>query len=816
MIRMPRFLSRPMVNTVGRLEESQARSPERLPMFQPPAQQPRRPISQLQPIVIPQHAPRALIPQQQQEEGGGWGEALGALGASLLAGHLAKQKTPSSSKAQGYNEFAGADVKAMVKPEHITPLPWLGSKEKNKFAAPGFAHGGFTGKLIGKRIRYAEKEPEAAVAEDGSYQLLMEPGEGIVNRETVIIPLSKFKTAMEEAGRSIELPEAAPLPQSQPLAPSERLPQLKPAPSASPALQQAGSGVLRENNAETDGLDAAKSVEPATPMDSRPSAFPGEGKQLALADVIAKAEEHGLSPEEAHDEALRQGYTVGDSSPLSIFDGQQPRVNEFADHAFAESIATPFNPARAADSEQDDLTWAGLESKDKSVLPVAQRQDAIFEAAGSKPASAALAGVVTQPAAQPAPLGISADASAVKPKGAPEMVRTGDLLADTNKYITELSAYKPKDNNGRWKSIALTALRSFVQGLSSGSFTQALGAMIFGIGYGTFHPQADEEFAKQHNLSEAERTQAKEIARRMNAAKVVKAETGVTGKGVAGDADSKRRAALMREYQQLIKITGGKFDPQNARQKEIVDELNITPKDKPAKGGGMNYARVKNINAGGRDHLVYLDYDESGKIVYQIIQPDGEQPLTPDDQRVIFNAISLEGVNTNRSRNGDAPLMINSPGASSPETQTPPVPTTTTTAPSERLPRFNAPKSPVLVPVPGAKAPAPAYPRRGGGARHSRRAGGSSGSSSSNSSRTDDIQESQAARYRSDAAFNAAKAAEARARGEDDVAQAYDNAARVAQGNLDNLEKRRGARGGRTSAPTRSAPRRSDPLGLFN
>jgi hypothetical protein len=548
--------------------------------------------------------------------------------------------------------------------------------------------------------------------------------------------------------------------------------------------------------------------------------YPGSGKTLAASDVAARAQQRGWTPQRAALEAVEQGYKI-ESAPLEMFDGQ-PRANEFAapsatnpSPSSARHAATPDGvptvlPTVAAGSSAAGGPAAQQEpgnGADKGSVPVEQRQDALFEAAGIK----APAGGVEPQAAKPDPLGSSADASAVKPKGAPEMVRTGDLLADTNKYIAELSAYKPENHNSRWKSIALTAVRSFLQGLSSGSLTQALGAMIFGIGYGAFHPQADEEFAKQHNLSQAEHAQAKEMARRMNTAKVQEAEAdakiktqNASGEGDGQNLSPKRRSELMREYQARLKATGGKFDPKDARQVEIARILDFTPKDKPTKAG-MNWQRVRNVSAGGRDHLVYLDFDENQKIVYQVIQPDGEQPLTPDVQREIQNqiqnAIQLENVNANRSRNGDVPLMINPPAAS-------PAPAPSQPAPAETLPTFNSPsKPPVLVPVPGAKAPAPIYQRRGGG-RSSRRAAGGSPSGG-----LDKYEESALRKAENDSAQSRARAEAARARGDDGEAAAHDEAARVA---AETASKLKAKRSGRRSSDRSPSPRRGDPLGILD
>lgn len=712
-----------------------------------------RPVPQpkLEPIVIEPSQPARII--QPQEQDGGWGEILGNIGGNLLSGYLANRKKSASSKRSGYNEFASPSVKRAVKSEHIKPLPWIGSKEKNQFATPGFAHGGYVGSnLIGKRIRYAEFEPEVSLAEDGTYQILMEPGEGIVNRETTIIPFSKFKAAMEQAGHTVELPESSP----------SSLPGYNPQPPDK--LSSLG----------LPGFDAKafERFSKTGPDGSGPALLPHEKTEL--------------------NRAVGPGYQVDgfDSKPLEMLKGQPP-VNEFA---------SPFVASRHSSNSVPEV----------SPLPVDERRPDVREVQGQVTADWSNA-----------PVPPSARRAVPRPTDAPKMQRTGDYLTDSEKYLRDLDAYEPKDNNGFWKSVALTAGRAFLQGLSSGNLIYALGSAIFGAAHGVFDRGADEKFAKQYNISQTEHKRARVIARRMELARMrgTEAEASVKVQAAAdypAQQAVKERKALWTELKNRLQANKGALSPDDSVGQEIAGKLNAVVKMQ-GRGGGPRL--VPNSQRFSDGQYVGLEYGPDGGVVPVVYFDNGSGEM--ESRRL---SISLAEFNLRLAREGLPPVQFSgdaSPQSSAPLPAGPATPEMLGGAGGSNLPTNNTivtppysvpvgqppnPSTPQLVPT-GAPAPVlPERERREQRYERRRRERRGGGGSSSGAGGLDKYEEGDLRRAKTDLVKARAFAAKARAeaksaegRLEDpslylEEAAAQEEAAREAESVVNTLEAKKGGR----------------------
>jgi hypothetical protein len=471
-------------------------------------------------------------------------------------------------------------------------------------------------------------------------------------------------------------------------------------------------------------------------------------------------------------------------------------------------------------------------SPDAATVPDADRFDEVMKASETgQPGGASTS-------AQPAPA-----QTAPPPEESPEA------------ELARLRKEKPKDRNGRLVSALLNLLDQAGAGanqvLASGhpvdeyGLANIAGRMIGGAGRGALDPAIDERAKSRRRMLELNQ----QIKQKLEVQKLQAQTARIAQPHAASGLTPAQLSSQRRAYSNFL----GKFFPQGYKRgtrADVDSELNRLemepPPALPRKGGsGFNPQRVKTV---GSD-VVYVDSVDGDPVVVKIYSASG---MTEAEKR--RQAIDIARLNQARSRDGQPPLEFPEevysqdgapasaiqPRAASPAPGAAPQPApSVATEPIQAAPAPSA-ASPVTPPaatppqesIPAARvrprepklAPSGAPPEpvtntrvrpRGGGGRF-RRGSASSGGSS----RTDDIQESQAARYRSDVAFNAAKAAEARARGEDEVAQSYNNAAKVAQGNLDNLEKRRGARGGRAAraaAPSQPASPTAptDPFGIF-
>lgn len=381
---------------------------------------------------------------------------------------------------------------------------------------------------------------------------------------------------------------------------------------------------------------------------------------------------------------------------------------------------------------------------------------------------------------------------------------SGDPLQDAVDEGARLREAPIERKNGRVKSAIIRALNGASQMAREGIRTGhrnplllAAGGAIGGAASGSIDDLQDERAERQEAIAKNEERQGFLLKSRKEMAGIKAVETmnklrEAQAESYDGTQDVKARAALMRELQNRMKVTGGKFDPADARSVELARELEITPRNKPA---GINWQRVRQVTVHGRDHLVFLDFDEQGDLVFRRINAEGGvEDFPADEQREIQNAIALEQANANRARNGQAPLMIN-PEITKPGFSRQP-------AESGVAGQRVAP-APVLIPT---GEPAPEKPR----SNYGRRRGAERRRSNQSSSSTglDKYEEGSLRRAENDAAQSRARAAAARSRGDEDEAKAHEEAARVAEETASKLRAKKGGR----RASDRSA---ADPFNVF-
>lgn len=181
-------------------------SPQRLPRFNRALVAPVK--TGYEDLIIQPMDSRFKNYQPPQVQEPGWGDVVGAFGSQLLNSLASRKDSDEEEEKPPTNEYAAPSaIAALRNARRKNVLPWLGN-QRNEFAG-SFAHGGFvTPEMVGKRVRYAEKEPELVLTEDGRSQWLTEPGEGIVKEPAAIIPLSKVRQFYEQAG--VALPDGAP------------------------------------------------------------------------------------------------------------------------------------------------------------------------------------------------------------------------------------------------------------------------------------------------------------------------------------------------------------------------------------------------------------------------------------------------------------------------------------------------------------------------------------------------------------------------------------------------------------------------------
>jgi hypothetical protein len=350
--------------------------------------------------------------------------------------------------------------------------------------------------------------------------------------------------------------------------------------------------------------------------------------------------------------------------------GAFPSMQSNGSNEFAGETAPRLKMVGPRFSQQQDQTGQ-QGGQDAGVVPVADRRAAIetaiknpvpiqpnnltyngrgtFDQSQVQPVSGVQPVRAVQPVQQtPAPAAPSA-APTVKPRHAPEFVSTGDHEKDVNDYIDKLEAYKPENHNSRWKGIAASAGRMFLQALQGGNLIQAVGSAIFGAAYGAFDKSFDEKLAKQWNLSTAEREQAQMYARRMKRAQLQSSEAEASMRTqqaadypdkVRRDAQAKTDAATARtraELDRIIRTYYPKGAPPDGFPAEIVNrakELNYPlstipdkpPYSAPPLGSPQNRGVV--ATAG---QSVYVPDGKGGLVSVPMHDPQGNPAPTMTD-----------------------------------------------------------------------------------------------------------------------------------------------------------------------------------------
>jgi hypothetical protein len=501
------------------------------------------------------------------------------------------------------------------------------------------------------------------------------------------------------------------------------------------------------------------------------------------------------------------------SQPLPIFNGQ-PSINEFASPDVQRLVG------QQADSQQgvapqststppDDSSPAAL---DKSTVPVSDRQDAIFAAGGLRsgittPASSAPSTSAATASMPPASSYIVHDKHG-RPTGISPDTPPAARLDAEQALAQAIQIYQPHKQS-ILKSIALNAARGFAAGGPGGAI---VGAVTGATPQGRL--LSDQNW-KRVALSGVYQNLKAQSDEQMKQAKLnhLNAETqALNARGSQDGQTARTRSQALGEAARRLRMMGGTYQPgKDAQLDAIVQQYGLAPKQRGA--GGFNSQNIKVVG----NQMVYVE-NVDGKPTPVVIYSNDE--LTPQERT--RNAIALESVNAQRARNGQAALMISedadAPGQATAQPPTsqaqpgaqsagPPGAGQTTPPPATTAAPVTAPqtRAPVLTPVPGAKPPVMnngrhrqrSYSRAASGGQKSDQIGAS-------------LEARDAARYSQEAVNARAQAAAARARGEDDVAASWEQAARTADENARKVGSRRGSR---QSTPQ---PKKNDPLGILD
>jgi hypothetical protein len=370
------------------------------------------------------------------------------------------------------------------------------------------------------------------------------------------------------------------------------------------------------------------------------------------------------------------------------------------------------------------------------------------------------------------------------------------------------------------KSGLLGILRGGLQGFAqTGSFAGALGGAISGGVGGAVHPQWDEELKRVAAVYQqrGKVAQALEIEKELGQLDEMDARAqAARAKGSPDAQVIKSRSQALGEAARRLRLMGGVYMPgKDTALDAIVGQYGLSPKQKGA--GGLNAQALKVVD-GNLTYTTMVDGQPTPVVLWSAGMSKSDRER---------NAIALAGVNAQRARNGEVPLMLSEDLQGSPDTTNPTDGTTEQTPQAQAPTTYTGPRGPgaappvsnpstapapavgssVLTPVPGAKPTAPLGGRYGSSGRRSGRASSSSRSDSIG----DSLEARDAARYTQEAANARAQAQSARARGEDDVAQSWETAAQTADENARKVGRRRGA-----AQKNTPAPKKGDPLGILD
>jgi hypothetical protein len=442
-------------------------------------------------VNVPPPAPMPVMFEQAQrpQEDSGWAGELGAaLGGGLLSSLLNRHRSRSSD---GHQSAPHSDQPIVVPHEASVVQPHTASGG----AAPrehiaGFAHGGIIyDHQVGQKFKFAEREPELLMDEAGRTQLLSEPTTGAPTRAAVVIPLSKLRAAVEQAGQTMPSfdyqglyagpkPPSADAPEPQPSPPAYNGPQPPAVDLSTPEARLSHIVSTPDVNAifaggASKGNSNSNAFASLANPDARSSggfkASEGGPHLAASRDDIVAANSFA-SPDVRAAVAPKSGY--GAPSGLG-YKGPRPPTDDF-------STASTTRRLSPVDSPQQQSPTGG----DVGSVPVNQRQDAIFSS-GEESATASTSQPSTATAAQQ------------------PVSRQRARLEQELTTLYGLEGEKVKDKNGRVKSGLLNALRGFLQGFSqTRSLAGGIGGAISGGVMGAWHSDWDEQMKHVAKVSE--------------------------------------------------------------------------------------------------------------------------------------------------------------------------------------------------------------------------------------------------------------------------------------------------------------------------
>lgn len=251
-------------------------------------------------------------------------------------------------------------------------------------------------------------------------------------------------------------------------------------------------------------------------------------------------------------------------------------------------------------------------------------------------------------------------------KGKPVRAWRGDDLTTDLEYRQRLQDYKPKDRNGRLRSILYGIAWAISQGAQDGNPWKALGAAITGGLIGGIHPQFDEEHAREYELAATDARIDKGFKRRREQ---LDFERGVADRDKTLQEIQKMKdepARLQREAQlkstdEMRRVLAGfynnlpEFDPEI--DKDLASALREVGLPVTAKRAAQEIKVVQDEKSGAW-HVVTVNKRTGESVARPVKKEDGVQLVTTpksaiqSEQREA-NRTSREGIADRREARQD-------------------------------------------------------------------------------------------------------------------------------------------------------------------
>jgi hypothetical protein len=334
----------------------------------------------------------------------------------------------------------------------------------------------------------------------------------------------------------------------------------------------------------------------------------------------------------------------------------------------------PNPPTLDASSIKSEDRWNAVENADRST-PAPQGNNITMSTPFDRAASSSPSNLPT----------LSPRANPVTPDN--HMKRINELLGQLDKLESVPDA---KDKNGRWKSSLLGALHGALMELATGGIGGALGGGAAGLVRGAVQPGWDERIKQHAEIArqQGHAAQALAIEKELSGIQNTQAETAKKLSD-ATPTEEKQRAALVKELNARMRITGGKLNPgKDPRQGDIAAQLGISTAFGGAKFNPQGLRTIR--GADGVDRLIYASM-EGGELGARYIDVAGNAGGNLSERDTKQLALELERENLNRSKSGLAPIGFADDGEAAGASSTPQTPTRPTP----------------LAPVPAGDAPAP-------------------------------------------------------------------------------------------------------------